>query len=224
MKMSTRVARSLWHKFGPAHQLDGITTHHSDGFRATAEFKKAYARSVQAAGWDYSIPYRIHQALWCAKNALKVPGAFVELGTGRGFVMSDVLTLGINRPVHLFDTFLPSLPGKEASPVYAVDFESVVANFAEWPRTALHRGDVFDTLPKAKLDAVAFLHVDLNCAEPEVFAVRHLWPSLSQGAVMLFDDYAYIGYEPQYAAINNLAYELGFHILSTPTGQGIVIK
>jgi hypothetical protein len=40
----------------------------------------------------------------------------------------------------------------------------------------------------------------------------------------LLDDYASEGYEQQYRAINELAAELGLDILSTATGQGIVIK
>lgn len=206
------------------HRLDGITTHHNDSFRQTDEFKKAYVRAIEASGWDYGIPYRIHQALWCAKNALKVPGAFVELGTGRGFVMSAVMTLGIRAQVHLFDTFLPSLADGDPSPLYAVDFDSVSANFAEWPNVTLHRGDLRTTLRDLSIESVAFLHVDMNDPEPEVFGVRHLWPLMSRGGVMLLDDYAYVGFEPQHEAMNLLAGELGFDILSTPTGQGIVIK
>lgn len=206
------------------HCSDGITTRHNDDFRATAEFRRAYARAVVASGWDYGIPYRVHQALWCAKNALTVDGSFVELGTGRGFIMSAVMTLGIDRPVHLFDTFLPALTGGKPSPHYAVDFDQVSANFAEWPNVELHPGDLSATLPNVALAPVAFLHVDLNNAEPEIFGVRHIWPLMPRGAVMLLDDYAYHGFASQYEAMNDLAAEIGFNILSTPTGQGIVVK
>lgn len=208
----------------PQHSFDGITTWHNDGFRRTPEFKRAYARAVHATGWDYEIPYRIHQALWCAKNALKVPGAFVELGTGRGFVMSAVMTLGINRSVHLFDTFLPSLPRGRQSPHYAFDFDRVVHNFKEWPNVTLHRGDVRTTLPEVRLGQVAFLHVDMNNAESEIFGIRAMWPHMPTGAIMLLDDYAYAGFEAQFEAANALANELGFTVLSTPSGQGIVLK
>lgn len=221
------IIRSVKRRLGPVvapHRFDGITTCHNDSFRQTNEFREAYARAIRASGWDYCIPYRIHQALWCARNALNVPGAFVELGTGRGFVMSAVMTLGIERPVHLFDTFLPSLVGGAPSPHYAVDFDSVAANFAEWPNVTLHRGDLRETLPSARLESVAFLHVDMNNAEPEVFGVRYLWPLMPAGAMMLLDDFAYVGFEPQNEAMNALAKELGFNILSTPTGQGIVVK
>ena len=215
----------------PHHRFDGITSRHNDGFRDTASFRKAYARSVTAAGWDYGIPFRVQQALWCARTASSVEGAFVELGTGRGFIMSAVMEdTKTKRPVHLFDTFLPSYPNKrgeqlgDPSPYYAVSFEEVSRNFEEWPNVKLHRGDVFQTLPAAGLTAVAFAHVDLNHPDPEVFGIRYLWGLMPKGAVLLLDDYAHADHHVQFRAINALSDELGFHVLSTPTGQGIVVK
>jgi hypothetical protein len=40
----------------------------------------------------------------------------------------------------------------------------------------------------------------------------------------LFDDYAFAGCDRQFDRINELAKELGFDVLATPTGQGIAIK
>lgn len=209
---------------------DGIATAHNDGFREDPVFQRCYSRAVRAAGWDYGIPYRVHQALWCAGVAESVSGCFVELGTGRGFMMSALLESGIKRPMHLFDTFVPNIPdasGKQngkRSPHYATSLESVAANFSEWPNVTLHSGNVYDTLPQAGIDCVAFLHVDFNHPDPEEFGIRLLWPKMPKGAVMLLDDYSYHGFERQYERTNQLARELGFSVLSTPSGQGIVIK
>lgn len=215
----------------PHHRSDGIATRHNDGFHDTPAFRKAYARAVDAAGADFGIPYRVHQALWCARTASSVGGAFVELGTGRGFIMSAIMEdTQTRRPVHLFDTFLPAYPrlsGEQigpASPYYAASFDRTRANFAEWPNVTLHQGDAFKTLPAAHLGDVAFLHVDMNHPDPEVFGIRTLWPKMPKGAVMLLDDYAHADHHVQYCAINALADELGFSVLSTPTGQGIVVK
>jgi len=233
------LARNL---FGPKdlrphHSSDGVTTLANMGFRETPEFRNAYARGLKAAGWDYVIPYRLHQALWCAHQAGKVQGDFVELGTGRGFVMSGVLSAyprwaEEGRGLHLFDTFLPAAldaQGKQskdgkASPYYAVSLEEVEQNFREWPNVHLHQGDVFETLPVNLPSAVALLHIDFNYAPPEIFGLKTLWPLIPRGGVILLDDYASPGHENQYRAMNEAAVELGFRILSTPTGQGIIIK
>lgn len=71
---------------------------------------------------------------------------------------------------------------------------------------------------------VAFLHVDLNNAVSEEHAVRHFWPRMSDGGVMVFDDYGFVGYEEQRASADRLAQELGFSVLALPTGQGLVVR
>jgi len=210
---------------------DGMTTFHSTAFRDTPRFSVAYSRAVQAGGWDYGIPFRVHQALWCAKLAERVEGDFVELGTGRGFVVSALLKDGIKRPVHLFDTFNVNWVGsdgsqteEDASPYYATSLEAVRANFAEWPNAILHPGDVYKTLPASGIRQVAFLHVDMNHPDPEEFGVRYFWPLMPSNAVLLFDDYAFKDCERQRERIDLLAEELGFDVLTTASGQGIAIK
>jgi hypothetical protein len=216
-------------------EADGMGTRHNVNFMREQRFQKAYNRAVAASGWDYGIPFRVHQALWCSRQAQKVDGDFVELGTGRGFIMSAVLADFQNwenarRSVHLFDTFISALvdsQGKQTGPVsahYAISAENVVANFSEWTRVKIHQGDIFDTLPKAEIERISFLHIDMNCPEPEIYGLRTLWGRISRGGVVLLDDYAYSGFESQYEAMNNLSREIGFDIQTTASGQGIIIK
>jgi hypothetical protein len=225
------LARSMFKL--PGRKLtreDGLGTFHNSGFQADPNFQRCYARAVKATGWDYGIRYRVHQALWCAAVAQGVQGDFVELGTGRGFIMSAVLESGVRRPVHLFDTFAAQsmdVAGRQngkVSQLYADSFERVSANFAEWPNAMLHRGDIRDTLDKVDFESVAFLHVDVNHPDPEEYGIRSLWPKMPKGAVMLLDDYAYSGFERQFDLGNRLAEEFGYSILTTPSGQGIVVK
>jgi Macrocin-O-methyltransferase (TylF) len=219
------------------HRLDGIATRHNDGFRKFPRFNNAYDRAVAASGWDYNIPYRIHQALWCSHQAQKVEGDFVELGTGRGFIMSAVLAdypawnQG-SRALHLFDTFKSTWPDQfgrqttagEISGYYAESVTETMRNFSEWQGVYFYEGDVFKTLPRFQAERVAFIHIDLNFHEPEVFGLKSVWERIPRGGIVLLDDYAFHGHERQYEAMNELAAELGVDILSTPTGQGIIIK
>lgn len=220
------------------HRQDGMTTRHNDGFRDSPIFRSALNRANAASGWNYMIPYRLHQALWCARVAMKADGDFVELGTGRGYLMSGVMDSLANewatsgRSLHLFDTFIsyyPNSAGEQrdngvVSPHYATSFEDVGRNFSNWPRVFLHKGNVLQTLPEVEIASVAFLHIDLNHPVPEVFGLRHLWDRIPRGGVVLLDDYAHASHVTQYRAMNDLAKELGFDILSTPTGQGIIVK
>ena len=217
----------------PIYTHDGLRTAHNHTFIDAPDFQRAYRRGVQAAGWDYEIYWRVHVILWAAGTAQTVPGAFVECGTGRGFMASAICeNIGWDhRPFYLFDTFQPGSvsPGSDerhatSSPYYAHGSEGVRENFREWAGVRLVVGTVPDSLAQVDVGSVAFLHIDMNDPGPEAAALRHFWPSLSPGAVVVLDDYAYQGFEASHRSANVVASEFGFSILSLPTGQGLTIK
>jgi hypothetical protein len=219
------------------HRTDGLWTYNSHDFVDDPSFQRAYKRGVKAFGFDYGIPWRLHVLLWAAGHGLKLDGAFVECGTARGFQSSAICEyhdLG-ERPFYLFDTFKKSveaahLTGAEydvAEPshfMYADSVEEVAANFAEWPSVQLVPGQIPHTLSDVTIDKVAFLAIDLNAPEPEEAAIRHFWPRLEPGGMLVLDDYAYIGFRASKASADRIAADLGFSILSLPTGQGLAVK
>jgi hypothetical protein len=107
---------------------------------------------------------------------------------------------------------------------YVTDLERIRANFAEWPNAIVVQGAVPEVLSKIEFGRVAFLHIDMNCALPEQAALEFFWDKLSRGAVVLFDDFAYAGYEAQRRALAEVARVRGQEILSLPTGQGLLIR
>jgi hypothetical protein len=210
---------------------DGLWSTHNHEFMEDPAFAAAYKRAAHAGGFDYGIPWRVHVALWVAQQAAQLEGDFVECGVGRGFVSSAILEYlpwdELGKHFYLFDTFTPYNPQdakRAALPHYAQDLATVEANFAEWLRVRLVRGMVPDTLTRVDLDRVAYLHVDMNHRAPETAAVRYLWPRLVPGGWLLLDDYAYCGYLKQKRAMDAVADDLGFAILSLPTGQGLAQK
>ena len=170
--------------------------------------------------------------LWAARLASTVDGAFVECGTGRGFMASATCDyLGwTDRPFYLYDTFEPAWPdgaGDQTgatSPCYASSVVDVRENFAEWPGVRLVVGRIPEILAEDSPEGVAFLHADLNHAARESAAVRHFWPRIPPGAVLIFDDYGFEGFEASREAADAMGRELGFSVLASPTGQAVVIK
>ena len=221
--------------YRPNYSEDGISTDNlSDSFTGDPRFQQAYQRAIRASGWDYRVRWRAHTLIWAAQIATNLDGAFVECGTGRGFMMSavcDYLDWG-ERPLFLFDTFKPNVPdnaglqaaGGPVSSFYASDAEGVAQNFAEWPGVKLVVGEIPATLAKEKIDQVAFLHIDMNHPVPEEAAIRHFWPRLVAGGVMVLDDYGFAGHEAQREVHHQMSRELGFSILALPTSQGLVIR
>ena len=107
---------------------------------------------------------------------------------------------------------------------YTTDVSAVRANFSQWQNIRIVVGAIPDTLSAVQANRIAYLHLDMNCAPPEVAALKYFWDRLVPGAFVLLDDYAYAGSEPQKAAMDAVAAARGLKILSLPTGQGFLIK
>jgi hypothetical protein len=233
-----RISRKL----GNLYEEDGLRSEHNHEFADDPRFVRAYAAAVSATDNDPRRhgPWRLHVALWAANAAFRLGGDFVECGVYRGFVSSAIMnyldwnvTRG-DRRFFLFDTFDGLVPEQlgtdEQSRVaqfrdnYKGIYESTAKAFSGIRNIKIVKGIVPESLATQNIASVSYLHLDMNCAAPEVAALKHFWPKLSTGALVLMDDFAYAGYEPQYAALNSFAEKIGYQILSLPTGQGLLIK
>jgi len=228
------------------YQFDGLASVHNHDFLEDPGFIAAYRRGAQAAGGtDYYWYWRVHIGLWAASHARRLPGDFVECGTNAGFLASAIMQRldwdSVGKQFYLLDTFsgldkrFVSDREREAGALdrnrehleqgfYVTDVESVRQNFSQWRNHRIVVGPVPDTLPQVTAEHIAFLHLDMNCAEPEVAALRHFWDRISTGGVVLLDDYGYVGYGAQKVAMDRLAPELGVPIATLPTGQGLILK
>lgn len=224
-------------------EADCMATSNNFGFKLTPRFQFAEKKAIEASGFDYGIPLRIHQAIWCADHAIKLdPNAsFVELGTGRGYVMSaifgsldflDQMTTAPN--AFLFDTFESTSTDLKSSQkvnlgrniYYAESFSQVQETFSKYPNVTLVKGELPKSLDSkaVSLGKISFLHIDLNAPEIEIGCLLRLWEQILPGGIILMDDYACGGFEYSYELFNKIAKELKISILTTASGQGIAIK
>jgi hypothetical protein len=189
--------------------------------------------------------WRIHIALWAASVGLRAVGDFVECGVNAGFVSSAIMqrfdwNSGVRR-FFLIDTFsgpvMEQFSADEvqggrlhiaeqalANGAFVTDIAAVRRNFSQWHNAQVIEGRVPDILPQVPAEAVAFLHLDMNCAQPEHEALMFFWDRLSRGGVVLLDDYTYFGNLSQAKAIDAAARKLAVEVLALPTGQGLIIK
>jgi hypothetical protein len=227
------------------YDQDGLRTIHNHEFSKDPEFIEAYGRGVEAAGVDYNWHWRVHIGLWAARTAVHLSGDFVECGVNAGFlssaIMRDLDWDQTGKTYYLLDTFY----GLEESQVseaeiqdgimvknrelldngfYVASAEVVKDNFSEWDNIKIVEGVIPDTLTQIESDTIAFLHIDLNCAPPEVASIEFLWERIDVGGIVLLDDYAYNGYRRQKTEMDKLASEKGIAIASLPTGQGLIVK
>jgi hypothetical protein len=226
------------------YDQDGLRSIHIHEFMREPAFCRAYERGCRAAS-DYKWHWRVHIGLWAAFTASKLPGDFVECGVNRGFLSSAIMELldwdSLNKTFYLLDTFegldqeqvsedeldqgaMEKSRSRLADGFYVRGVESVKANFAEWKNVRIIQGSVPGTLAAVPSPQVAYLHLDMNCAPPEVAALDHFWDRLVPGAVVLMDDYAFWHCEPQKHALDAFAREKNAMIASLPTGQGLLLK
>jgi hypothetical protein len=244
--MITKLLRPILKLLGKeVYCQDGLITIHNHDFMKDPAFLASYTRGVLADGRDFQCHWRIHAALWAAHQATKVDGDFVECGVNRGFVSSAILSSirwnTLDRSYYLLDTFtgpeeeLLSSEERASGYVarkaaatevgfYATSVEKVAANFSEWSRVKIIKGAIPGTLKQVTAEKIAFIHIDLNCSVPEVAALDHFWPFLSPGAIVLLDDYAYVGFRLSKQAMDKFALKKNVPILSLPTGQGLIVK
>jgi len=227
------------------YDQDGLRSVHNHDFKRQPSFMQAYDRGILAVGMDYQWHWRVHVGIWAASVAARLPGDFVECGVNKGFLSSAIMQyLNWNerdKIFYLLDTFngldFRFVSDEEMEKgaaeknklaidtgFYTLDVESVRQNFAEWRNVTLIPGTIPETLDRITSDQIAFVSIDMNCSPPEIAAMHFLWPRLVDGAMVVFDDYAYNGYRPQKVALDKFARERGVTILSLPTGQGLLIK
>lgn len=226
-------------KNGDPYESDGLQSVHKHDFLNDKLFQKALNRGLQADPTLGFMTWRLHVALWAAKHAATLQGDFVECGVNRGFLSSAIMAyLGwnnINRSFYLFDTFcgiattLLSEQEIEAgrlehNRMFSECYKEAVRNFAEFDRVRLVRGTVPESLSHVQIKQVAYLSLDMNCAQADADAFEYFWPRLSQSAVILLDDYGYHGFDATYHAFNKISAKYKVSILSLPTGQGLILK
>lgn len=238
------VARKL---LPNVYSNDALICFNSHAFVDDPDFQRAYQRGARALGDEdwYQWQWRVHVGLWAASSASHLKGEFVECGVSYGFLSSAIMEYldwdRLGKTFYLLDTFsgidprfitdseresgaLAKSDELVRNGMYVDSVDSVRANFAQWTNQRIIVGAVPETLDQVDAESVAYLHIDMNCAPPEVAALRHFWPRLTPGAFVLLDDYANRGRDEQRVAMDDVARELGVSICALPTGQGLLIK
>lgn len=230
---------------GPlAYNQDGLATQHSTEFMRDARFQAAYRVGMENARPGTQVEWRVHVALWCATQALRLEGDFVECGVHTGILSGAVMTwldfaAHPGRKFFLFDTWagIPPEQVSEDEKRFGVlemnrKYQNgdalhadVVKKFARWPNAVVVRGRVPESLAALQGSArIAYASIDMNVAAAEMAAADFLWPRLVPGAPMLLDDYGWAAHANQKKAWDAWALRTGVMILALPTGQGLVVK
>lgn len=219
-----------------------LITRHNCDFVAQSPFADAY-RFAAGATRQQRPYWSAYLLVWAARQAAKLEGDFVECGTARGFAAASVLRAvdlkALRKRFFLFDSWAGLLADQltererrelyrgrldRVNADYSGYFDEVRRVFEPFGCVSLVKGYVPASLSTVDIPSVAFLHLDMNAAYPEVEALKFFWPKLSRGAWVVLDDYGQPGRGEQKQGMDELARTLGTEIFSSPTGQGLLVK
>lgn len=198
-------------------------------FLGNEKFMEAFGRHAQT-DIEKGIIWRTYVLCWAAAQGLRREGDFVECGTYKGtsaHIILDYLDFDkSHRNFHLYDLFehAPQMSHVKLPEHGAQLHEGVCKRFADHPSVKIFKGSVEDTLPGSAPERIAFLHIDMNNAKAEQFALETLYPRVADGAFIVLDDYGWLRYSAQKEVADMYLNKLGHQVLELPTGQGLVIK
>lgn len=82
--------------------------------------------------------------------------------------------------------------------------------------------EVFSTCSNP--ESLVWMHIDLNSSMPTIESLNFFWEKLATGGVVLFDDFAWPGYEDTQELIEAWCIDHKCLLLQLPTGQAIIFK
>lgn len=207
----------------------GLITPMYHGWMDDERFQRAKKAALATnGGVNLGNDWSLHTILWAAEHAIRCGETIVECGTNRGYCMRAVCELHPAAYIYCFDTFrgFPAKypPDSADVPIYTDCWAEVKKTFQPFKNVYLIPGTVPDSLNMWPGLRIGLLHIDMNCAAPEVAAVKSFWKDIIPGGLVISDDYGHVGFDVQRRAWDALAKDLDRQVLALPTGQGMIIK
>ena len=220
-----------------SYNRDGLATWANADFLQDPHFAEAYRLAKETQSFRHDIQWRIFVGCWAAWQVKDLDGDFVECGVNRGGMSRAVMHyIGfehLNKSFYLLDTFCGLVDDQVSEQErrhgisefrYSECHEAVKNTFADFKNIEIVRGAIPETLCQVTSNSICYLHIDMNCAAPEIAAAEYFWDKLVPGGIVLLDDYGWPNHIVQKRAFDEFAARRGARILGLPTGQGMIIK
>jgi len=168
------------------------------------------------------------------KQSLTLEGDVWECGVYKGgtaAMLAKVITeSGLPKKLFLFDTFtgMPATD-KDRDLHQEGDFSDTSAEkveaFINAPDVAiLRKGFIPETFSGLESRRIAFAHIDVDIYRSVVDSLEFIWPRLSPGGFIVFDDYGFPSCPGALQAVDEFFAKTPAHPLCLPTGQALVFK
>ena len=175
--------------------------------------------------------------LYClAVQAIAVSGDFCECGVYKGgtaAMLAEIIDKKSSyntKRLHLFDTF-QGMPETDSSrdlhqqgDFADTSLESVKAYVGHESLVDYHRGFIPKSFEGLENITIAFAHIDVDIYKAHLDCCSFIYPRLTVGGFMIFDDYGSPTCPGARQAVDEFFQDAGPVPLALPTGQAIVFK
>ena len=168
-----------------------------------------------------------------AQQARHLPGSFWECGVYKGgtaLLLASVAASISRKQLHLFDTFtgIPAADTKHdyyATGIYSdTSLESVKQVVGHDDHTCYHVGTIPETFQALDNERIAIAHIDVVTYQSVYDCCCFIYPRLSSGGFIVFDDYGFITCPGARAAVDQFFADKPERPLVLATAQAVVIK
>ncbi len=174
-----------------------------------------------------SIIWRIQILAWAIDSCKNLEGDLIEFGCYDGIVADFLIDYNkiaeLNKIFYLYDVFdnPPTARAEKHSPdLYSEVKKRMSKHSFVRVIPGLLPGSFKDNASKK----LAFVHIDLNCADTETDILKLCFDRIVPGGILILDDFGFMGYEDQYFKEKEFFKNIGYSVVELPTGQGMVIK
>ncbi len=179
-------------------------------------------------------PDRCYVLVTLLKQALTIDGDVVECGVYKGGTAAMIARViaedGGQKKLYLFDTFsgMPKTD-RERDLHKEGDFADTsaeeVERFVSAPEIAvIRKGFIPETFAGLESRRFAFAHIDVDIFKSIIDSLEFIWPRLSSGGFIVFDDYGFPSCPGAREAVDQFFAKSTTHPLCLPTGQAVVFK
>jgi O-methyltransferase len=167
------------------------------------------------------------------RQTIPVPGDVFECGVYKGgtaALLAVLLTENeLGKKLYLFDTFegMPATDSERDLHKKA-DFSDTsleaVRSYVRGESCIFRKGFIPDTFSGLDGTVISFCHIDLDIYQSISDSLSFVWPRLSMGGVIVFDDYGFPSCPGALQAVDQFFQDKSAVPLCLQTGQAIVFK
>ena len=125
----------------------------------------------------------------------EVIGEIAEIGVYEGGSLAIIREFANGKIIHGFDTFegfieeqiLEGEAYKKGE--LKSDYGKIYKEFERFDNIKLHKGDILQTMKEVEDRQFSFIHLDIDIYKPTKECLEFFYPRLSQGGIVLIDDY-----------------------------------